>query len=137
MASIFTMIINGEIPCSKIYEDEDFIAIIDIRPVHLGHTLLITKKEYINIYDTPDEIGTKVYPLLKKLSTAVKEATGCDGINIVQNNEAAAGQEVFHSHIHIIPRFEKDGLRFASIHKEYENPAQMNEFADKIKSCIR
>ncbi|BAI81358.1 histidine triad family protein [Deferribacter desulfuricans SSM1] len=137
MDCIFCKIISGEIPSAKVYEDDDFIAILDIRPVHLGHTLLIPKKHFRNIYDTDKEIGEKIYPVLVKLANAIKSALNCDGLNIVQNNEPAGGQEVFHSHIHLIPRYENDGIRFAIKHKQYESNEQMAEFAKKIANKLK
>jgi histidine triad (HIT) family protein len=136
MECIFCKIIAGEIPSYKVYEDNDFIAILDIRPVHFGHTLVIPKKHFINIYDTPEEIGVKIYPVLSKIAKGIKQTLNCDGINIVQNNEVAGGQEVFHSHIHIIPRYENDGIKFSKIHKSYENNEAMKDMAENISSNI-
>jgi histidine triad (HIT) family protein len=136
MECIFCKIIKGEIPSYKLYEDDVFIAILDIRPVHFGHSLLIPKKHFVNIYDTPQDIGEKIYPVLTKLSIAIKKATNCDGLNVIQNNEEAGGQEVFHSHIHIIPRFKNDGIKFSHIHKSYENNEEMKKMAENIKNNI-
>lgn len=107
---IFCKIIAGEIPAYKIYEDNNFIAILDINPIHIGHTLIIPKAHFINIFDAPEEILPKIGPLAQKLARAIKESVRADGINIGWNNESSAGQIIFHSHIHIIPRFEGDGF---------------------------
>jgi len=136
MDCIFCKIVAGEIPCSKVYEDDLFIAFLDIKPVHKGHLLVVPKKHFVNVFDTPDTEAEAVYKVTRELSGAVAKATGCDGINIVQNNNAAAGQEVFHSHLHIIPRFEGDKLRFASIHKEYDDFDEMGAMAENIKGCL-
>jgi len=136
MDCIFCKILAGEIPCSKVYEDTQFIAFLDIRPVHKGHVLIVPKKHFVNIFDTPDEEAEAIYKVARTIAKAVKDATGCDGINVVQNNNAAAGQEVFHSHLHVIPRFENDKLRFASIHKVYDSFDEMGEMAEKIKSVL-
>lgn len=136
MDTIFSKIINGEIPSSKVYEDDDFIAILDIRPISLGHTLLIPKKYFVNIFDTPADVAEKIYPALIKLSNAIKLAVGCDGVNIIQNNGSAAGQEVFHSHLHIIPRYKDDKISFSTEHKSYENAEAMQEMALKIANKI-
>jgi len=137
MDCIFCKILAGEIPCSKVFEDEHFIAFLDIRPVHKGHVLLVPKKHFVNIFDTPDTEAEKIYKAAQKITKAVSEATGCDGVNLVQNNNAAAGQEVFHSHLHIIPRYTDDQLRFASIHKEYDSFDEMGEMAEKIKGLLQ
>ncbi|MEF3255134.1 MAG: HIT family protein [Deferribacterales bacterium] len=136
MDCIFCKIINGDIPASKVYEDEDFIAILDIRPVNLGHTLLIPKQHNRNILDTPDDLGAKIYPLLKKLSIAIMKGLSADGINIIQNNEEYGGQEVFHSHLHIIPRFKEDGLRFTPRNLTYDSDDIKNDIINKIRSAL-
>jgi len=136
MDCIFCRIVAGEIPCSKVYEDSLFIAFLDINPVHKGHLLLVPKRHFVNMLDTPDREAEDIYKIARDLSKAVIEATGCDGVNLLQNNNAAAGQEVFHSHLHIIPRYEGDGLHFASIKKEYDDFDEMGAMADKIKGCL-
>ncbi|NOY35422.1 MAG: HIT family protein [bacterium] len=106
---VFCKIVKGEIPADKIYEDGNCLAFLDVTPVNPGHTLLIPKKHYENLYELPDELLSKLAPIIKKLAVAVKKGTGADGINIGMNNEAAAGQIVPHAHFHIIPRFAGDG----------------------------
>lgn len=108
---IFCKIIAGEIPSTKIYEDDDVLAILDITQTTKGHTLLIPKKHSRNLLAlTPEEAGqlfAKVPALANKLVTTL----GAKGINVLQNNEEIAGQSVFHTHIHLIPRYaENDGF---------------------------
>jgi histidine triad (HIT) family protein len=107
--TIFEKIVAGEIPCYKVYEDSDTFAFLDISPNQYGHTLVITKQPFKNIYEIPGEITGKLFQTAQKIAVAVKKATEADGININMNNEPAAGQVVFHVHVHIIPRFENDG----------------------------
>ena len=109
MDCIFCKIVKGEIPCQKIYEDEDFLAFLDIRPINKGHALLIPKEHHENLLDMPDEL--KVTPVLKKVARAVYEAMGASAFNIGMNNFSDAGQVVLHSHWHIIPRYPEDGLQ--------------------------
>jgi histidine triad (HIT) family protein len=111
MNDLFLKIINGEIPAVKVYEDEYTMAFLDIKPVNPGHTLVIPKEHSKNFLETPDDTIQRLFPVAKKVANAVKKAVDADGINIHINNEPAAGQVVFHTHIHIIPRFEGDGLR--------------------------
>lgn len=106
---LFCKIIAGTIPAEKVYEDDTFVAFLDIKPVNLGHTLLVPRTHSRNIFDTPDGLLEKAGPVLKKLSAAVKDATEADGITIGWNNEPAGGQLVFHTHIHVMPRFSNDG----------------------------
>lgn len=106
---IFCRIAEGDIPSATIYEDEDFRVILDLGPATKGHALIIPKKHYGNIMDMPDDLVSKAFMLAKKIVTFMTEALPCDGYNIVQNNGTAAGQTVFHFHIHLIPRYENDG----------------------------
>jgi histidine triad (HIT) family protein len=131
--TIFEKIVAGEIPCTKIYEDENTFAFLDINPNSIGHTLVITKKPYRNIFDLPNDAAENLIKTVKKVAAAVKKATNCDGINIVMNNEKAAGQIVFHVHIHIIPR--KDGDRGLHKHTTYKD-GEMAEVANKIIASI-
>lgn len=107
---IFCKIANGQIPSNSIYEDEDFNVILDISPASKGHALILPKVHYDNAYEMDDAFATKVFPLASKLAKAMKKALHCDGLNIVQNNEEAAGQTVFHFHMHLIPRYKGDDV---------------------------
>jgi len=108
---IFCKIVDGEIPATKVYEDEKFFAFLDIRPVNKGHVLVIPKQHCVSLVDMPDELLTGYLPVLKKLTNATIKAVNADGANVSINNGMAAGQEVFHAHFHIIPRFSEDGLK--------------------------
>ena len=107
---IFCKIINGEIPSTRIYEDDDFVIMLDIGPASFGHALLIPKDHYANIYEMPEELLSKCICLAKKWGEKMVKAFGADGLNLVQNNGLAAGQTVFHYHLHLIPRYDKDGV---------------------------
>ena len=103
---IFCKLANGEIPTNKIYEDDDFTVIMDASPATKGHSLILPKEHYANLYEIPDEIAAKVFPLVKKLVSHMTEVLKCDGFNVLQNNGETAGQTVFHFHMHLIPRYE-------------------------------
>ena len=105
---IFCKISKGEIPSATLYEDEDFRVILDLGPASKGHSLILPKAHYANIIEIPDELAAKAMVLAKKMAARMKEALPCDGVNIVQNNGACAGQTVFHFHMHLIPRREGD-----------------------------
>lgn len=107
---IFCKIAAGEIPSATVYEDDDFRAILDIAPAHKGHTILLPKTHAANLLELDDGTAAKLLPAAKRIAKALKEELGCDGINILQNNGAAAGQSVFHLHVHVIPRYEGDGI---------------------------
>lgn len=105
---IFCKIAAGEIPSATLYEDDDFRVILDLSPASKGHALILPKEHYRNLYDLDDELAAKVLVLAKKMTLRLKEVLECDGYNIVQNNEEAAGQTVFHFHMHMIPRYQGD-----------------------------
>lgn len=107
---IFCKLANGEIPTATLYEDEDFRVILDASPASKGHALIIPKEHYANLYELSDELASKVLVLAKKMITKLTDILGCDGYNIVQNNGEAAGQTVFHFHLHMIPRSKDDGV---------------------------
>ncbi len=106
---IFCKIVSGTIPAEKVYEDGLFIAFLDIKPLHIGHSLLIPKAHHRNLFDMPEKLLQEICPVLQKLARAIQAGTQADGINIGWNNERAAGQIVFHAHIHIMPRYNNDG----------------------------
>jgi histidine triad (HIT) family protein len=132
---IFCKIIAGEIPAEKVYEDENTLAFLDIKPVNFGHTLLIPKKHSQNIFDLPTEELQGMMPALKKVAEAIKESVNADGLNITNNHEAAAGQLVYHLHFHIIPRFSNDG--FVHWHGKSYAEGEMSATAEKIKSALK
>jgi histidine triad (HIT) family protein len=105
-ASIFTRIINGEIPCHKVYEDDRVIAFLDINPLSPGHTLIVPKEPAETVDKLSDESAAAIGRVLPRISRAVLAATGAKAFNILQNNGAGAHQAVFHVHFHIIPKFE-------------------------------
>ncbi|MCL1939849.1 MAG: HIT family protein [Desulfovibrionaceae bacterium] len=109
-ACIFCKIIAGEIPCARVYEDENVLAFLDINPIAKGHTLVVPKGHFPTLLELPESEGEALLKALRLVAGAVKKETGAGGFNCVQNNFAPAGQMVFHSHWHIIPRFDNDGL---------------------------
>ncbi|MDE0688570.1 MAG: HIT family protein [Candidatus Poribacteria bacterium] len=111
MDCIFCAIVAGDIPATIVYEDEDVLAFMDIAPINPGHTLIIPKQHYRNIYDIPAEVGGKIMQTAVSLAKAIQTALNTDGLNLVQSNEAAGFQTVFHFHLHLIPRWEGDPIR--------------------------
>ena len=105
---IFCKLANGVFPTATIYEDEDFRVILDLGPASKGHALILPKEHYANLYELSDELAAKVLVVAKKVITKMTEVLGCDGYNLVQNNGEAAGQTVFHFHLHLIPRYKDD-----------------------------
>ena len=105
---IFCKIANGEIPSTTLYEDEDFRVILDLGPATRGHALLLPKNHFADLFELDDETAQKAILVAKKMAGKMKAALGADGFNLVQNNGEAAGQTVFHFHMHLIPRYEND-----------------------------
>lgn len=132
---IFCKIVKGEIPSEKVYEDDETFAFLDIRPNNPGHTLVIPKDHFENIYTTPDETFVRMALTAKKVSLAIKHATECEGINMNMNNEEAGGQLVFHAHLHVIPRFKTDDFPHFP-QKDYDKSEGV-EIARKIKEELR
>ncbi|MCA9706426.1 MAG: HIT family protein [Myxococcales bacterium] len=110
MATIFDKILDGAIPCHKVYEDDHVLAFLDIAPLSEGHTLVIPKERKAYLHELSDEQAAALGRVLPRLARAVMNATGATAYNILQNNGAAAHQAVFHVHFHIIPRHGERGL---------------------------
>lgn len=132
---IFCQIIQGKIPCNKVYENEDFLAFLDIHPITHGHTLLIPKAHFDNLDECPESVITGMAGLFPALAQAAVSAVKAEGYNIFLNNRRAAGQLVDHVHFHIVPRMAGDeAIRHASAPKSA--PAEMTELAAKINSFL-
>ena len=108
---IFCKIAAGDIPSATLYEDADFRVILDIEPASDGHALILPKEHYANLYELDDELAAKALVLAKKMITKLTDILGCEGYNVVQNNGTAAGQTVFHFHMHLIPRYANDNVK--------------------------
>lgn len=135
MDCLFCKIAAGEIPSTKVYEDDTVFAFLDIHPVNIGHVLIVPKAHSANIYETPDETIAHMMVVAKKLSIAVKSSLKAAGINIEMNNDPVAGQVIFHTHLHIIPRFEGDGFTHWHGARGY-NEGEADEVAEKIRTEI-
>jgi len=131
---IFCKIIRKELPTDIIYEDEYTLAFLDINPVNPGHTLVIPKNHIKNIFDVNSEDFSNVMETTRKISKAIKEGVNADGLNIGLSNERAANQAVFHLHVHIMPRFNNDGLKMFPA-KDYKK-GEAKETAEKIRRFL-
>ena len=106
---IFCKIANGEIPSKTIEENDMFRVVLDVAPATKGHALILPKEHYRNLFELPEDVAQETLKMAKKVALRMQERLHCDGVNLVQNNEEAAGQTVFHFHMHVIPRFKEDG----------------------------
>ncbi|MEG0385332.1 MAG: HIT family protein [Solibacillus sp.] len=135
---LFCKIIDGQIPSLKVYEDEHVFAFMDIMPLTKGHTLLIPKTHCKDLFEMPEDVARNLYSAAPKVANAIKTAFNPVGMNTVNNNGAAAGQTVFHYHLHLIPRYdEKDGLQVAWNSRQDEFPTEiLTEIAGQIKASL-
>lgn len=108
---IFCKIANGEIPSNTLYEDERFRVILDISPASKGHAIILPKNHAKDMWELSGEDAQNILPVAQKVAAAMKQVLKCDGVNILQNNGEAAGQTVFHYHMHIIPRYVGDTVQ--------------------------
>ena len=132
---IFCKLANGDIPTATVYEDEYLRAIMDAAPANKGHIIILPKSHAADIYALDDEYVSRAFVLAKKLAVALKKLTGCDGVNILQNNGGAAGQTVFHFHVHVIPRFKDDDCTIVWKPTSYED-GEASEVAKKIAELL-
>ena len=131
---IFCKIVAGQVPCTKLYEDEDVLAFLDINPVTYGHTLVISKEHYSTFLSTPKAIMNKVMNVAQRIGQVQIEQLGAKGVNILINSYEAAGQVVPHFHVHVIPRYTaKDGFRL-----EFKELKDVNlpKLAEEIKDNL-
>jgi histidine triad (HIT) family protein len=133
--NIFAKIIRGELPCHKIYEDADTLAFLDIMPRTEGHALVITKTEARDLFDASPEAIAQVMATVRKLAPKIKEAVGADGILIQQFNGAAAGQTVYHLHVHILPI--KEGVPLKRHAGEMADQGELATTAEKIRQKLK
>lgn len=123
---IFCKIIGNEISSVMLYEDDDFKVIMDISPAAKGHAVLIPKKHLADVFEVDEKVASKAFVVAVKVAKAMKEELKCDGFNILQNSGEAAGQTVFHFHIHLIPRFKNDSVQITWAYGSYgEGEAEM------------
>ena len=127
---IFCKLANGDIPTNSIYEDDDFKVILDASPATKGHSLIIPKAHYKDIYEIDEELAGKAFKLAKKLTISMTDKLGCEGFNILQNNKEVAGQTVFHFHMHLIPRYKEGKSILTWGHEEFTS----EEMEDICKS---
>jgi len=132
--NIFARIIEGEMPAHKVYEDEHTLAFMDIMPRVTGHTLVIPKNGSRNVLDISDEDLCHLMRTVAKVARAVKAAFDADGVLLQQFNEPAAGQVIFHTHVHVLPRHEGQPLRPHT--GDMADPEELEAAAEKIRAAL-
>lgn len=133
---IFCKLANGIFDSATLYEDEDFRVIMDLGPAARGHALILPKEHYANIYEIPEELAVKAMKLAKKMAGVMTRALECDGLNVVQNNGEAAGQTVFHFHVHLIPRYADDEAGFGWKTGELKDEVK-EDVLEKVRAALK
>lgn len=124
--TIFTKIINREVPTRIVYEDEVVLAFLDNNPTNLGHTLIVPKQPFVNIFDGPPETMAHLMKIGQLIGQALVATPLATGINLIMNNGGDAGQEVFHAHLHVVPRLPDDHV--------FQKPTHVTATADEQAS---
>lgn len=132
--NVFAKILRGELPAHKVYEDADALVFMDVMPQAPGHTLIVPKAESRNILDADPQVLARLAPLVQRVARAVKAAFDADGVTVIQFNEPASGQTVFHLHFHVIPR--QEGVPLMPHGREMEKPEVLAAHAEKLRKAL-
>lgn len=133
---IFCKIVKGEIPSFKVFENDKVFCFLDINPLTKGHTLVIPKEHYENVFDIPEIDLKEIISVAKKLSAKIKETLDADGVNLVNASGEAAEQDVFHFHLHIVPRYRNDGLEMNKWWQPKKaDPEELKQLAEKLRNA--
>lgn len=132
---IFCQIIKGEMDATKIYEDDNVLAFLDVQPVNKGHVLVVPKTHVSKLEELSSETLTQVMEVVQKVGRSIKQGLSAEGYNVNLNNDAVAGQIIPHVHFHVIPRYEEDGLKLWS-QGRYENDKEIKKFGDSLQDTI-
>ncbi len=132
--NIFAKILRGEIPSTRVYETDNVVAFMDVMPQGTGHTLVVPKAPSRNLLDAKPETLAETIQVVQKIANAVKKAFNADGVTVIQFNEPAAGQTVYHLHFHVIPRFE--GVELKPHTGKMEDAAILTANAEKIRAAL-
>lgn len=133
---IFCKIVAGQIPSTRVYEDDLLLAFLDIGPIVKGHTLVIPKAHYDPLTAVPPAVLGRLMAVAQKIVGAMQKELGADGVNLHQANGAAAGQVVPHMHLHIIPRFNDDGHHWNWKSTTYSTPAEAQALAERLRAGL-
>ena len=131
---IFCRIAAGKLPAARVLETPGVLAFLDIAPVHYGHTLVIPKTHHQNLLDLPDDLWQEMGRVCRRIALAIQQSLKAPGFNIGMNNFAAAGQEVFHAHVHVIPRYSGDGLKLFP--QESYRPGDLEKTAAQLREAL-
>ena len=137
---VFCQIIQKQLPANVVYEDEQVVAFLSNRPINEGHTLVVPKKHHPNIYEISEDEAAYLFKIVKRVAYAVRDSVDAEGIRIVQNNGEAAGQVVFHLHVHVIPMRPQEGFSHGKAYRSPSNSRSADELeidAQKIRNFLQ
>jgi histidine triad (HIT) family protein len=134
---IFCKIVRGEIPSYTVYEDSDTLAFLDIHPANPGHTLIIPKRHAENIFEMTHDEWLLLSSVVYKISHAVEKATGSHGLNVKMNNRIHGGQEVMHAHVHVVPRYQADGVVKPIVQKDGYGAGEADAIKERIIASLQ
>jgi histidine triad (HIT) family protein len=134
---VFCKIVQGQIPCDKVYEDDLVLAFLDIATITLGHTLIVPKQHHTSITTLPTDCGARIMDIAPRLGSALMRATGAAGFNLLLANGTAAGQVVPHTHLHVLPRHVDDGVVMPTSHTTYPSPECKAEILEKARARLQ
>ena len=136
MDCVFCKIVAGEIPSQKVWEGERCIAILDLFPLNKGHVLILPRDHYERLAEIPPDVWQEMAQVALEVARGVVKAFSPDGYHLLMNNGEASGQEIAHAHLHVIPRFYDDGVKFGWRHLQYEEE-EFKEYADKLRKALK
>jgi histidine triad (HIT) family protein len=134
---VFCKIAEGRMPATRVYEDADVLAFLDIGPIVKGHVLVVPRAHYDPITSVPPETLARMMRVVQRVAAALVEGLGADGVNLFQANGAAAGQVVPHVHVHVIPRYNDDGHHWNWTSSTYADAEEMQRVADRVAAAVR
>lgn len=132
MDCIFCKISSGQLPASFVFQSEKVFALLSLDQPNPYKVLVVPRSHIENIYDLSEEDAAHIFQAAVKISRAIRDASGCDGLNLVQSNGRTAGQDVFHFHLHLLPRFDNDAVILSWQHRQAER-SQLNQMAKEIR----
>lgn len=135
-STVFEKIIAGKLPATKVYEDDTVLAFLDIQPLQPGHTLVIPKVPSVDARTTDPDTLAHLMQIAQRIAQAQTDSLKCDGVNLIFNCGAAAGQEVFHTHLHVIPRYTDDGVFVPALRGEYDSDEEKDQVGAAIAAAL-
>ena len=135
MDCIFCKIVRGEIPAQKVYETDKSVAILDLYPLNKGHVLVLSKDHYERVVEIPPDVWQDMALAAREVAKGILKAFDPDGYHLLINNGDAAGQEIAHAHLHVIPRFYDDGVAFGWRHLKYDEE-ELKEYGDRLRQAL-